>query len=153
MKVFEIENGHIKCWLKRFNSIEEARKYMAPSIELVEAPDYVYSTWGYDESKSGDNRFIKPETNQGDGWVYNDEDGTFWNPESQRLSERSIRHSETTNDTMQALRKIREGDTSIDWESWLKTLDDYNVAIEKTKNQKDYPLKVIYPDYPTKPTK
>ena len=73
--------------------------------------------------------------------------------EAERAMERKNRHAETTNDTMQALRKIREGDTTIDWKSWLKTLDDYNVAIEETKNQKDYPLKVIYPEYPKKPTK
>ena len=152
MKVFEIENGHLKCWLRKFQNIEEARKYIAPSIEMVEAPDYVYTTWGYDPSKTGDARFIKPETNQGDGWVYNEENGSFWNPEAQRESERRRLHSETTDDTMQAYRKLRQGDKTIDWQAWLDTLDAYNVAIEETKNQEGYPLKVTYPEYPTKPT-
>ena len=53
---------------------------------------------------------------------------------------------------MQAYRKLREGDKTIDWQAWLDTLDTYNVAIEKTKEQEGYPLKVTYPEYPTKPT-
>ena len=152
MKVFEIENGHLKCWLRKFQSIEEARKYIAPSIEMVEAPDYVYTTWGYDPSKTGDARFIKPETNQGDGWVYNEENGSFWNPEAQRSTERRQRHIETTNDTLEALRKIRSGDTSIDWQAWLDALDEYNREISATKEQEGYPNQVVYPDYPVKPT-
>ncbi len=66
---------------------------------------------------------------------------------------REMLHERTSNDTLQALRKIREGDTAIDWNAWLEELDAYNVAIEKTKEQADYPLKVIYPEYPTKPTR
>lgn len=64
---------------------------------------------------------------------------------------RRILHERTSNDTLQALRKIREGDTSIDWQAWLDKLDAYNVAVEKTKEQADYPQKVVYPEYPTKP--
>lgn len=63
---------------------------------------------------------------------------------------RVILHERTSNDTLQALRKIREGDTSYDWQGWLDKLDAYNVAIEKTKDQEDYPLKVVYPEYPTR---
>ena len=69
-----------------------------------------------------------------------------------RSVERYILHSATTNDTMQAYRKMRQGDKTIDWQAWLDTLDAYNVAIEKTKEQEGYPLKVTYPEYPTKPT-
>lgn len=76
--------------------------------------------------------------------------GTWTEP--LRSVERTILHSATTDDTMQAYRKLREGDTTIDWQAWLDTLDAYNVAIEETKNQETYPLKVIYPEYPTKPT-
>lgn len=64
---------------------------------------------------------------------------------------RKALHANTTDDTMEALRKIREGDTSRDWQAWLDALDEYNQAIEATKDQPDYPKKVVYPDYPQKP--
>lgn len=152
MKIFEILNGVVHYEMTHlYNSAEEARQFYAPNIEIVEAPDYVFMGWTFDPSKEGDERFIQPVP--GDGLAYNPDTGEIFNPQETRFYERSNLHAATTNDTLQALRKIREGDTSIDWESWLKVLDDYNVAIEDTKNQKDYPLKVIYPDYPTKPTK
>lgn len=69
-----------------------------------------------------------------------------------RSVERYILHSATTDDTMQAYRKMRQGDKVIDWQAWLDQLDAYNVAIEGTKNQEGYPLKVTYPEYPMKPT-
>ena len=76
--------------------------------------------------------------------------GTWTGP--LRSVERTILHSATTDDTMQAYRKLRQGDKTIDWQAWLDTLDAYNVAIEQTKEQEGYPLKVEYPEYPTKPT-
>lgn len=105
--------------------------------------------YGFDPSKSGDERFIRPALSE--GWEY-DENGNPWNPEDQRLGERTTKHAATTNDTMEALRKIRAGDTTIDWQAWLDTLDAYNVAIEKTQEQEGYPLRVTYPEYPMKPT-
>lgn len=105
--------------------------------------------YGFDPSKFGDERFIRPALSE--GWEY-DENGNPWNPEEQRAAERKARHVETTNDTLQALRKLREGDQTIDWQAWLDALDAYNVAIEKTKEQEGYPLKVEYPEYPIKPT-
>ena len=150
MKVFEIVNGVCFREYPEYANASEASKFFAPNIQFVDAPDDVWEGFGFDGSKKGDSRFIRPELS--DGWVY-DENGNPWNPEEHRATERKGLHAATTDDTMQALRKIREGDTTIDWESWLKTLDAYNVAIEETKNQEGYPLKVIYPDYPKKPTK
>lgn len=152
MKLFDVVYGEIHTeYTGEYANAEEASKHFAPDIVFVDAPDWVFPGFGFDPSRSGDDRFIEPTTDT-PGWVY-DGHGTFWNPEQTRINERRDLHAATTNDTLQALRKIREGDTSIDWESWLKTLDDYNVAIEETKNQRDYPLKVIYPEYPKKPTK
>ena len=150
MKIVEIVDGRVHREYPELNSLDEAYRTYARTLMFVEAPDTVFPGYGFDSTKKGDERFIRPKLE--DGWEYN-ESGYPWNPEVQRSNERTDRHAQTTNDTMQALRKIREGDTSIDWESWLKALDDYNVAIEDTKNQKDYPLKVVYPEYPTKPTK
>ena len=149
MKVFEILNNTVHCEYPQYSTAAEASSHYAPTIQFVDAPDWVWPGFGFDPSKSGDERFIRPELSE--GYEY-DENGNIWNPEECRTSERTSRHAATTNDTMEALRKIRAGDTSIDWSAWLDTLDAYNLAIEETKNQKSYPLKVVYPDYPEKPT-
>lgn len=67
-----------------------------------------------------------------------------------RSVERMVLHNATTDDTMQALRKIRENDTTYDWQAWLDALDEYNRGIEATKGQEGYPENVIYPSYPTR---
>ena len=134
----------------KFRTLEEARSRFPSKIQIEEAPDYVFVGWTFDETKFGEQRFQAPEVE--DGFAYDSTSGTVYNVEDMREGERAHRHAETTNDTLQALRKIREGDTTIDWEAWLRALDDYNVAIEETRNQPGYPLKVEYPEYPKKPT-
>lgn len=65
-----------------------------------------------------------------------------------RSVERYALHSATTDDTMQALRKLREDDKTYDWQGQLDKLDAYNKAIEDTKTQPGYPQTVEYPEYP-----
>ena len=151
-KIFEVNSKKrlVVYELTQFRTYEEARAHFAPSIEIAEAPNHVFVGWTYDPTKKGDARFVQPAVQE--GWVYDSATGTVYNPEDMRSDERRNLHAETTNDTLQALRKIREGDTTIDWEAWLRALDDYNVAIEETRNQPGYPLKVEYPEYPKKPT-
>ena len=146
-KVFEIVNGRVHKEYPEFDSSSEAYKVFSKMLLFVDAPDIVFEGFGYDETKEGDERFIRPELSE--GWVY-DENNIPWKPEDTRKTERVMLHSSSTNDTLQALRKLREGDTSYDWQGWLDKLDAYNVAIEKTKEQEGYPLKVIYPEYPTR---
>lgn len=147
-KIFQVFQGRVYKEYP-FATVQEAQANFDKSIQFVEAPDFVFENWGYDESKEGDARFIRPELPE--GWDY-DELGNPWNPIETRLAERKQLHSATTDDTMEAYRKLRQGDKAIDWQAWLDTLDAYNVAIEETKNQEGYPLKVTYPEYPTKPT-
>ncbi len=149
MKVFDVVDNRIHCEYPQFSDLEQAYRSYPRTVTMVEAPDWVREGFGYDPSKEGDERFIRPELSE--GWVWND-NGNPWNPEETRISERTRLHAETTNDTLQALRKIREGDQTIDWSAWLDQLDAYNLAIEATKEQEGYPLKVTYPEYPTKPT-
>ena len=149
MKVFEIVGNICHKEYPQYTNAKEASQYYSKEIIFVDAPDWVWPGYGYDSNKSGDSRFVRPTLSE--GWEY-DENGHIWNPEEHRSNERSCLHAATTNDTMQAYRKLREGDKTIDWQAWLDTLDTYNVAIEKTKEQEGYPLKVTYPEYPTKPT-
>lgn len=148
-KVVEILYGRVHKIYPQYDSKDEAYGHFSNSIHFEDAPDNIWEGFGFDPSKEGDERFTRPPLS--DGWAY-DEDNHPWNPEAHRASERKQKHSETTDDTMQALRKLREGDTSLDWQAWLDALDAYNLAIEATKTQEGYPLKVGYPDYPTKPS-
>lgn len=152
MMIVEIMDGIVHKIYPEYSSIESIRGLFAPNIHMEEAPDEVREGWIFDNTKSGESRFTRPPIP--DGWEYDPISGLPTPPadESSRYSERKMLHELTNSDTMQALRKIREGDTSIDWSKWLDELDAYNVAIEKTKEQADYPLKVVYPKYPTKPT-
>ena len=153
MMIVEIIEGIVHRIYPEYASMDAIRGLYAPNIHMEEAPDNVREGWIFHEDKTGDSRFTMPPIPE--GWEYDPVSGLPIPPmsESVRSDERAVKHAETTNDTMQALRKIREGDTSIDWAKWLDMLDAYNLAIEDTKNQKDYPLKVVYPEYPTKPTK
>lgn len=149
-KIFEILNQRVHREYPQFDTVAEAYEVYSKDLLFVEAPDIVFEGYGFDPTAQGDARFIRPALSE--GWEY-DENNCPWNPEETRSTERTRLHAATTNDTMQALRKIREGDTAIDWSAWLDELDAYNVAIEKTKEQADYPLRVVYPEYPKKPTR
>ena len=151
MKIFQILDNVVHYDMTElYESVEDARSHYSSEIQIVEAPDYVFPQWGYDPNKTGDERFIRPVPQE--GWAYDELTGNIYNPESIQSGRRAILHQETTNDTLQALRKLREGDKTIDWQAWLDALDAYNIAIEKTKEQEGYPLKVTYPEYPTRPT-
>lgn len=149
MKIVEIIGNVVHHVYEQYNSLEEAKKYYAPNIHLEEAPDDVFESWIFNPDKQGTERFSRPPIPE--GWVW-DEEGMFpYDPLEMRSRERKQLHSETTDDTMEAYRKLRQGDQTIDWQAWLEALDAYNVEIEKTKEQDTYPLKVIYPEYPIKP--
>ena len=76
MKVFQIVNGFCHYDATRVHpTIEGTVGKYAPNIVFVETPDYVFEGWGYDETKDGDERFIKPIAP--DGWTYDDASGTF----------------------------------------------------------------------------
>lgn len=150
MKVVEIVDNTVHKVYEQYASLAEARQYYASNIHLEEAPDDVFEGWGFNPNVSGDARYAKPSLL--DGFEF-DENGNIWHPERMRRDERKHLHSETSDDTLEALRKIREGDQTIDWSAWLDQLDAYNLAIEATKEQEGYPLKVKYPEYPVKPAK
>lgn len=77
MKVFQIFKGFCH-WdaTEQFPTIESTIGKFTPDTLFVEAPDYVFEGWGYDSRYEGDARFIKPVPP--DGWLYDDETGTFY---------------------------------------------------------------------------
>lgn len=86
MKVFQILNGfcHWDATAKH-PTLESTKGRYAPDIKFVEAPDYVFESWGYDETQTGDDRFIQPEPPE--GWEYDPNTGTFYPVDPQILEE------------------------------------------------------------------
>ena len=122
-----------------FSSISEARASFQSDDVILEAPDYVKTGFTWDG-----HAWQEPFR---EGFAYDSTTDTFYPHDEYR----HILHNRTSDDTLQALRKIREGDTSMDWQAWLDKLDAYNMAVEKTKEQTGYPITVEWPEYPTKP--
>ena len=76
MKVFEILNGFCHHYYPEYKTAAEARQFFHPSIQFVDAPDYVFESWGYDNTAEGDACFLHPEPPE--GWGYDPETGTFY---------------------------------------------------------------------------
>lgn len=76
MKIVQIENGFVHWDATRdVPDLDWAASHYAPNIVFVEAPDYVFEGWVFDENAEGDARFVKPDAP--DGWTYNENNGTF----------------------------------------------------------------------------
>ena len=77
MKVFQILNGicHWDATKKHPTLADTVGKY-APDILFVEAPDYVFEHWVFDDTKEGDARFIQPTPPE--GWGYDENTGAFY---------------------------------------------------------------------------
>ena len=76
MKIFQIYGGI--CYYDAtavHPTLESTVGKYPPNVQFVEAPDYVFENWGYNSTKSGDERFIKPTPPE--GWYYDDETGSF----------------------------------------------------------------------------
>lgn len=77
MKVFQIVNGI--CYYdatRKFPNVDLTKGKFSPDTLFAEAPDFVFAGWGYDHTKEGDDRFIKPTAPE--GWLYDDATGTFY---------------------------------------------------------------------------
>ena len=78
MKVFQVLQGFCH-W--DATSVHPTLDSIAPdqyhtNIEFVEAPNYVFEGWGYDETVEKDARFIEPTPPE--GWLYDGGTGTFY---------------------------------------------------------------------------
>lgn len=81
----QIMNGFVHWDATRdVPDLDWAASHYSPEIHFVEAPDYVFEGWAFDEGKEGDERFIKPIPP--DGWLYDDKTGGFYQ-EGSRPSE------------------------------------------------------------------
>ena len=106
MKIFQIFMGFCH-WeaTKTFPTIESTVGKFTPETLFVEAPDFVFEGWGYDPEAEGDSRFIRPTPP--DGWLYDDETGTFYPENGLPPSERP-----TYDDLMTMYEAIERGMTT-----------------------------------------
>ena len=79
MKIFQIVDNFVHYDMTHlYSSVEVARSKYPSTVQIVEAPDYVFEGWGFNPNEIGDNRFIKPTAPE--GWEYDDATGTFYDP-------------------------------------------------------------------------
>lgn len=69
MKLVKIQMGFV--FQEVFNIEKEVGNF------VVIAPDYVKEGWGYNEIYKGEDRFIKPKSNE--TFKYDEKSGTFYN--------------------------------------------------------------------------
>jgi hypothetical protein len=81
MKIIQILNSFCH-WdaTPQFPTLQDTEGRFASNIIFVEAPDYVFEGWGYDETAEGDARFIQPQAPE--GFIYDERTGTFY-PENE----------------------------------------------------------------------
>lgn len=79
-KVFQIVENVLFAYYPQYRSAKEASTFYSSDIVFVDAPDYVFDNWGYDETKDGDERFIRPIPPT--GLLYDDDSGQFY-PENE----------------------------------------------------------------------
>jgi hypothetical protein len=92
-------------------NLEEAKKHYSSDTIIVETPDYVFQDWGFDETKKGEEMFIKPEPP--DGWGYDEITGTFYNISMQKenqLTAQLCEYQKNLNDTDYLVIKLSEGE-------------------------------------------
>ena len=133
MKIFQVFKGI--CYNEitaAFPTLESTIGKFSPDTVIVEAPDYVFQDWGYDSTKEGDERFIKPTAP--DGWRYDDKTGTFFQPELlyEQLTVRKIREKYSDNEEYKIL---RERLAKPDDETAIAAFAEYNDYVEQCKNE------------------
>ena len=77
MKIMQIH--YSLCWwdaTSTVHTIDEAHEMFPPDCLFVEAPNYVFEGWGFDEHAKGDERFLRPEATE--GYLYDETTGTFY---------------------------------------------------------------------------
>lgn len=114
-----------------YSTIDEARSSYAPDITLREVPDYIPEGTGYD---------LKTD-------LLYATDATYACRRLQIQAQRRIADA----DLLSALKAIRRGDTSEDWEARATALEAYLDALDAVPSQAGYPIEVEWPEYPIKP--
>lgn len=128
--IVQILDGAVHCEIP-YRTLEEASKCYAPDIILREVPDDIPEGTGYNL-----------ET---DSLVANEALTRY------RSNEIAERKKAVEQDYLSALKAIRKGDASKDWEARATAIEAYLDALDAVLSQAGYPITVEWPEYPTKP--
>lgn len=116
-KIFQIE-ANVCYWdaTRQFPTLESTVGYFPPAVQFVEAPDYVFEGWGYVNGE-----FIKPTPP--DGWLYNEQNGTFYLPENNDMQMYTLQENKESDSIREEIFKI------------YNELEKLRSEIEKLKQQ------------------
>ncbi|MDR1755089.1 MAG: hypothetical protein LBR74_09385 [Eubacterium sp.] len=111
MKLFQILNGRCHFDMTAlYHDLNDAKSHYSSDIIIVETPDYVFQDWGFDETKTEDERFIKPVPPE--GWAYDEDTGTFFNIASRKIDELIAlltKYQQNLDDTDYKVTQLAEG--------------------------------------------
>lgn len=90
MKIFQIFKGFCH-WDATYKhpTLKSTEGLYTSDIIFVEAPDYVFEGWGFNEDAEDEARFIQPTPPE--GWVYDEKTGTFYPSDSIIQDEEAIK--------------------------------------------------------------
>ena len=126
--IAQIWQDIVYCTSYTFKTLEEAYRAYPVDVVFREIPDNIPAGTGYDL-----------ET---DSLVAND---ILVRHRENEMAERKMA---VDTDYLEALKAIRKGDTSKDWEAKATAIEAYLDALDAVKEQKGYPISV---EWPTKP--
>ena len=129
--IAQIWQDIVYCTSYTFKTLEEAYKAYPVDVVFREIPDDIPAGTGYDL-----------ET---DSLVAND---ILVRHRENEMAERKMA---VDTDYLEALKAIRKGDTSKDWEAKATAIEAYLDALDAVPSQAGYPITVEWPEYPTKP--
>ena len=126
--IAQIWQDIVYCTSYTFKTLEEAYRAYPVDVVFREIPDNIPAGTGYDL-----------ET---DSLVAND---ILVRHRENEMAERKMA---VDTDYLEALKAIRKGDTSKDWEAKATAIEAYLDALDAVKEQKGYPISVIWPTKP-----
>lgn len=126
--IAQIWQDIVYCTSYTFKTLEEAHKSYPIGVVFREIPDDIPAGTGYDL-----------ET---DSLVAND---ILVRHRENEMAERKMA---VDTDYLEALKAIRKGDTSKDWEAKATAIEAYLDALDAVKEQKGYPISVVWPTKP-----
>lgn len=137
MKIFIIFNHQCQNDITSlYKTIDEAKKHYDNKTLIVEAPEYVFENWGYDESKTGNERFIKPTAPK--DWLYDEDTGTFYKELSNREKRKEFYISgKCMKEKCEFFIDFEEEKLTVDSATSLGNSYEYREEIEKSNEIKE----------------
>lgn len=123
-KIFQVVDGRCHWRVPPPDTLESIRSKFPPDCQFEETPDCVMEQWGFDESKEGDDRFIRPETPP--GWKYDEETGTMYPEEIEPELLKEVQDRKQNENKMQLAKYLRTHPLTVNGKQYGITQEDQN---------------------------